>query len=154
MNSDTGTDLRPGIFSAVSSAAAYFSSPGRKSLQEGIIIRKYILPVIAGLGAGTVTGLMGAGGGLVLVPLLSISGQCRGRELFSTSLCIMLPISLCILASQHFRAGLPWAAAFPYLIAGCVGGILAAHFGARIPVAWLHRGLGIMILWGGIKYLC
>ena len=25
---------------------------------------------------------------------------------------------------------------------------------SQIPAKWLHRGLGIFILWGGIRYLC
>ena len=34
--------------------------------------RKYMGTALAGLGAGAVTGLFGAGGGMVLVPLLTL----------------------------------------------------------------------------------
>jgi len=33
-------------------------------------------------------------------------------------------------------------------------GLLAGKYGERIPAHWLHRGLGVLILWGGIRYLC
>ena len=36
---------------------------------------------------------------------------------------------------------------------GAIGGVLAGMFGKKIPTVWLHRGLGILILWGGIRYL-
>jgi uncharacterized membrane protein YfcA len=49
---------------------------------------------------------------------------------------------------------LPLTTALPYLIGSALGGILAGLLGKRIPTVWLHRGLGILILWGGYRYLC
>ena len=48
---------------------------------------------------------------------------------------------------------LPWGPSLPYLTGGFLGGIAAGLWGNRIPVLWLHRIFGIMILWGGIRYL-
>ena len=41
-----------------------------------------------------------------------------------------------------------------YLAGSAAGGFLAGIFGKKIPVLWLHRILGIFILWGGIRNLC
>ena len=41
-----------------------------------------------------------------------------------------------------------------YLAGSAAGGLLAGIFGKKIPVLWLHRILGIFILWGGIRNLC
>jgi len=43
--------------------------------------------------------------------------------------------------------------ALPYLIGSLIGGVGAGLWGKRIPVLWLHRILGVLILWGGIRYL-
>ena len=44
--------------------------------------------------------------------------------------------------------------AVAYLFGSAAGGIAAGVWGRHIPVHWLHRSLGILILWGGLRYLC
>ena len=107
----------------------------------------------AGFAAGAVNGIFGAGGGMVLVPMLSGKSDFKESEVFSSSGVIILPICL---VSLGVSTGweLPWKEAWPYLLGGIPGGILAAIFGKRIPLTWLHRFLGLMICYGGIKYLC
>ena len=109
---------------------------------------------LAGFCAGAVTGLLGAGGGMVLVPLLTLLTQMDDREIFPSSICIMLPICLVSLGFTALTSGLDVAAAVPYLAGSAGGGLLAGLYGRKIPSLWLHRGLGILILWGGIRYLC
>ena len=41
-----------------------------------------------------------------------------------------------------------------YLLGSVIGGLCAAVWGQKIPARWLHRGLGLLILWGGYRYLC
>ena len=115
--------------------------------------RRKVRSLAAGTAAGAVNGLFGAGGGMILVPLLSGSSEFSESEVFSSSVLIILPICLVSLGvSTGFR--LPWAEAWPFLAGGIPGGILAALLGKRIPLVWLHRLLGAMICYGGIRYLC
>ena len=106
----------------------------------------------AGFLAGTVTGLFGTGGGMVLVPLLLIFTDLNEDAIFSASVAIILPIGLTALFFGSSR--IPFSEAFPYLIGSCIGGIAAGLWGKKIPTIWLHRFLGAMILWGGFRYLC
>ena len=110
---------------------------------------KKLGPPAAGLAAGAVNGLFGAGGGMVLIPLLSWLTDWKDEEIFSSSLSIILPICLVSLASS---LPLPWADALPWLPGSALGGILAGFLGHTIPAKWLHRGLGILIVWGGLRY--
>ena len=117
-------------------------------------LKEYIFCALAGLAAGSVTGLFGAGGGMILVPLLCWLTEIEEESIFPASVSIILPICL---VSLFFRANsgvLPWKEATPYLIGSGIGGILCGMLGQRISVLWLHRLLGGMILWGGIRYLC
>lgn len=109
--------------------------------------------IITGFAAGTVTGILGSGGGLVLVPLLAILCKADGQEVFSQSLSIMLPICICSLAVQHRYAVTPFSELLPYLLGGAFGGGCAALVGRRIPAIWLHRCFGIIMLWSGIRCL-
>ena len=105
----------------------------------------------AGLAAGVVTGLFGGGGGMVLVPLLVLLTQLKEEEIFPGSICVILPICIVSLVQSP---GIHWQEALPWLPGSLLGGILAGKWGPRIPVVWLHRLLGGLILWGGIRYLC
>ncbi len=107
---------------------------------------------IAGAIAGVVNGMFGAGGGMVLVPLLTLTGL-EEEEVFPASVSIIFPV--CILSLWIGSGGtLPWSEALPYLLGALAGGVLAGWTGNKIPVKWLHRGLGILIIWGGVRYLC
>lgn len=116
-------------------------------------MKKMIGAGISGFGAGALNGLFGAGGGMVLIPLLSILTDLDDRQLFGTSVSVLLPI--CIV-SLFFSSG--WEAfsllqALPYLLGSGIGGVLSGIFGKKIPSLWLHRVLGVLILWGGVRYI-
>lgn len=107
----------------------------------------------SGLGAGTLNGLFGGGGGMVLIPGLEKCSGLSGEAVFPTSVLVMLPVSVLTLLRSGPVSQLPWQEAAPYLAGSALGGILAGCFGGRIPLSWLHRGLGIMLVWGGFRYL-
>lgn len=110
--------------------------------------------ILAGIGAGIVNGLFGAGGGMVLVPLLTLLTPLDDDKIFPASISIILPICLVSLSITAITGTLYWQFSLPYLLGSAFGGLAAGLWGSKIPVAWLHRSLGIMILWGGIRYLC
>lgn len=112
-----------------------------------------LFSAIAGSAAGVVNGLFGAGGGIILVPLLTKMTNLQDREVFPASISIILP--MCFITLITGRSGpLPWMDALPYLLGSAAGGVLAGILGKKIPTTWLHRGLGILILYGGWRYLC
>ncbi len=115
------------------------------------MFRRTLGMVTAGAAAGLVTGLFGGGGGMVLVPLLTILTDLKEEEVFPGSISVILPVCLIALLLSPDRN---WTSALPFLPGSFLGGWLAGKWGSRIPVKWLHKGLGILILWGGIRYLC
>lgn len=109
--------------------------------------------VIAGFAAGCVNGIFGGAGGMVLIPLLQLLSDVEEDALFPLSVGVMLPVCVLSLWIASRSAPLPWGDAAPYLMGSVVGGVLCGIFGRRIPTLWLHRIFGILILWGGIRYL-
>lgn len=116
--------------------------------------KQWFALALAGLGAGAVNGMFGGGGGMILVPLLGMLGQMRDEEIFPSSVSIILPICVTSLAFTEWQGDIVQAQAFPYLIGSALGGIVAGIWGRKIPTVLLHRALGVLILWGGIRYLC
>ena len=119
-----------------------------------MFLKKHWGACIAGFAAGIVNGLFGAGGGMVLVPLLSLFPGFSDNEVFPSSVAIILPICIVSLAFILPGSSFSFKTALPYLIGSLIGGILSWKIGKKIPTKWLHRLLGIFILWGGIRYLC
>ncbi len=115
--------------------------------------RYYYGAALAGLLAGLVNGIFGGAGGMVLIPALRLLTPTEEDALFPISVSVMLPVCLVSLFLSGRTAPLPWLDALPYLLGSTVGGVLVGKFGQRIPVLWLHRIFGAMILWGGIRYL-
>ena len=112
---------------------------------------RYALP---GAAAGFIAGLFGSGGGMILIPLLYLTARPSEEEVFPTSVCIMLPICLVAIIMDAVAGGsLPLGTAWPYMLGGGIGGVLAGLWAKKIPTLWLHKGLGILIVYGGIRYL-
>ena len=109
--------------------------------------------ILAGLLAGIVNGIFGGAGGMVLIPALGLWTDAREDEFFPISVSVMLPVCLFSLWLTARAMPIPWADALPYLLGSTGGGILAGLFGRNIPTLWLHRFFGVMLLWGGIRYL-
>ena len=116
-------------------------------------IKKFGIAV-AGACAGAVNGLFGAGGGMVLVPLLTCLTDLDDEEIFPASVSIILPICLVSICFSFRDNTVTFGSVLPYLLGSVAGGILAGFIGKKIPTKWLHKFLGLLIIWGGIQYLC
>lgn len=90
---------------------------------------------------------------MILIPLLTLLVRFPEDDLFPASISIILPICLVSLGYTAISGSIPWIESLPYLIGSAAGGLIAGFWGQKIPVLWLHRGLGILVLWGGIRYL-
>lgn len=116
--------------------------------------KKHAGSSLSGFCAGAVNGLFGAGGGMLLVPMLSIFTDLDEGQIFPASVCIILPICMISLLFTFDVSMIPWHQTILYMLGSLIGGILSGFFGKKIPTLWLHRVLGILVLWGGIRYLC
>lgn len=108
---------------------------------------------LSGMAAGALNGLFGAGGGMVLVPLLTGWCNVQDRKAFATALAIIFPLCLVSLGIYTLHSAIDISYAIAYLLGGFFGGLLGGAVFCRIPVLWLHRGLGLVILYGGIRRL-
>ena len=106
---------------------------------------------LAGAAAGLANGLFGAGGGMLLVPLLSGAGGVNERKAFATALCVMTPLCLVSLGVYALSGTLALRLSVPSLIGGFLGGILGGMLLKRVPVRMLHGVLALLIAWGGLR---
>ena len=109
--------------------------------------------LLAGLAAGFVNGFFGAGGGMVLVPLLIWLVGLPDKLAFSSAISIILPLCIVSLVIYGRHDMLPLSDALPYLLGGAGGGVLAGLWFQKVPAKWLHLALGALILLGGVRLL-
>lgn len=114
---------------------------------------KKIRYTVAGLFAGLINGLFGAGGGLILVPLYRRWHPECPRCAFACSVATVAPLCAVSLVLIQRHTPLNWLPAIPYLIGGAVGGLFAGKTLRRFPILWLRRIFGIFLLYGGIRAL-
>ena len=104
-----------------------------------------------GAAAGAVNGLFGAGGGAVLVPLLTGILRFPPRRAMATALAVMLPLSASSLIVYAAAGNVPFGAAWPYLIGGAAGGLAAGLLLRRAPATGLRRLFGALVLFSGVR---
>lgn len=108
---------------------------------------------VAGALAGVLNGFFGAGGGMLLVPLLIRWVKMEERKAFATSVFIILPLCVVSAAVFLFKSDIDLMQALPYLAGGLVGGFIGGRCFKNIPTALLHRAFGLLLICGGIRSL-
>ncbi len=102
--------------------------------------------------AGIVNGLLGAAGGLVVVPALRKAGL-ETRKAHATSVAIILPISI-VSAIFYLTSGrFHFSDTLLYLPGGVAGAFLGGWLLPRIPSHALRRIFGLFMLWAAVRLL-
>ncbi len=115
---------------------------------------KHSAPLIAigGFIAGFINGLLGAGGGIIIVFVLSrlIKDEVTPRDIFANALCIMLPISVlsCIIYVLNGNAN--FEGFLPFLIPAIAGGLLGAILLSKINTDFLKKLFAVLVAISGI----
>jgi uncharacterized membrane protein YfcA len=107
-----------------------------------------------GIGVGVVSGLLGIGGGIVLVPGLMLLFQFTQQQAQGTSLAAMIPPIGIFAALVYYRNGdvdVPKASTIA--LGFMIGALLGALLVSRLPVRWLQLGFGTLLLYLGFKFV-
>lgn len=106
--------------------------------------------VVAGLVAGIVSGLLGVGGGVVMVPLLVLLAGLTQHEAHATSLAAIVPIALLGAATFALDGEVSFAAAAGLAAGALVGAPLGAALMARTSERRLRGAFGLLTVSVGI----
>ena len=101
---------------------------------------------------GIINGLLGAGGGMLAVPLLKKSGVSQ-KEAHATSIALILPLSAISSAAYLIKGNVKFSDALPYLLPGVIGAAVGAFLLKRISDKWLRIVFGVFMIWAGIRLL-
>jgi len=115
------------------------SSPGRVQL--------------IGAGVGLVTGLLGAGGGFLIVPALTLLAGLPIAAAVGTSLLVIAMNSAAGLAGHLTTVNVDWALIAAATAAAVLGSLVGARLLPRVPAEKLRRGFGWFVLGMGAVVL-
>jgi len=116
-------------------------------------MRGRVVPLLFGLAAGALGGLMGVGGGIILIPLL-VHGLGMGQhEAQGTSLAFVTVTAL-VAAAFYFNQGSMDLELALYLALGAVAGVLlGASLARKMTARRLGQALGVLMILTAVRLL-
>ena len=98
-----------------------------------------------GFSAGSLTGLLGVGGGFIIIPLMIYCLDIPLRVAIGTSLLVILISSVGTLAVKYGIGQVNLLITLLVILGSVIGALFGAHVSRRVPVRFLHIAL-MMIL--------
>ena len=110
--------------------------------------------VLLGLAVGGLSGLVGLGGGVFLVPALVLLAGFSQHQAVGTALAAMVPPVTLAAAAEYYRQGyINLKIALLLAVTIAIGSWATAHFAHRLPEVWLQRLFGITLLIVAVRLL-
>ena len=113
-----------------------------------------IILIVIGVLAGFLSGVVGVGGGLIMIPLLIMLLGLTQQEAQGTSLAVMLPPIGILAAINYHKAGF---VRWEYSMIIAITFIIGSYFGSRYAVVLkpeiLKRVFGVLMLIGALKMI-
>lgn len=130
----------------VATAAAMIRGRKNRSPEKAHEGRKTGRIIIDGVVVGLVTGLVGAGGGFLVVPALTLLGGLSMSAAVGTSLLVIAMKSFAGLGGYLTSVQLDWPLVLGVTAAAVVGSVLGGRLVGRVPEAALRKGFGWFVL--------
>ncbi len=117
-----------------------------------MFLNKKIFILLVGFAAGIISGLLGAGGGLIVVPSLIKLGL-KQKYAHAASVCIMLPI--CIVGAFMYikSADVSIMQAVGYIVPGIAGAVFGSLMLSKINHDILRKIFGCFSIWAAFRML-
>lgn len=110
--------------------------------------------IILGLVAGALSGLIGIGGGIIIVPALVFLFSFSQKEAQGTTLALLIPPLGIFAATAYYKAGYVDLRAAGLIIVGfIVGSLITAHYAVNLPSALISKLFGVFLLLVAIKLI-
>ncbi len=113
-----------------------------------------VILIVIGLLAGLLSGMVGIGGGILIVPLLVVLLGFSQHLAQGTSIVAMLPPIGILAAMNYFKAGyVKWEYSLVIAFTFIIGGYFGSKFAISVRPEIIRRVFGIVMLIGAIKLI-
>ena len=117
-------------------------------------ISTFFVLIIIGLLAGVLSGLVGVGGGIIMIPLFIMLLGLTQHQAQGTALFAMLPPIGILAAMNYYKQGfVKWEYAAVIALTFVVGGYFGSKLAISLPDQTVRRVFGVIMLIGAIKLI-
>lgn len=113
-----------------------------------------LLYILLGLIAGVISGLVGIGGGIIIIPALVFIFKLTQHQAQGTTLALMIPPIGLLAAWTYYKQGAVDLKIAVFIALGFfLGGLLGAKLAIGIPDVWLEKIFGVVLLLIALKMI-
>ena len=114
---------------------------------------RQIAVILSGLAIGVVTGLFGAGGGMLTVPALTFIAKFDEKHSHATAIAVILP--LCLISSVVYALGATFenGVVLPTVIGVTIGGVIGALLLKKMSNGAISFLFYALMLFAGLKMI-
>ncbi|MFM6954916.1 MAG: sulfite exporter TauE/SafE family protein [Sphingobacteriaceae bacterium] len=142
------------VFALLMLVAAYFMIKTKPTVQQVDEVSSSVAKLLLyGIGAGLITGFLGAGGGFVLIPALVLLVHLPMKKAVGTSLLIIALNSLVGIAGDWGHVTLDWVFAASLIALALLGLFIGVLLSASLPDTLLKKYFGWFVCCMGIVVL-
>ena len=114
----------------------------------------FIILIFIGFLAGILSGFVGVGGGLIIIPLLVLLLDLSQHHAQGTSLAIMLPPIGVLAAMNYHRSGfVKWDYALVIAVTFIIGGYIGSKYAISLKPEIVRKVFGLIMLLGACKMI-
>lgn len=117
------------------------------------IKKKNTIFLFGGLLIGIINGLLGAGGGMLAVPLLSKYALMDQRTAQANSVAVIFPLTVFSAIMYIVKESVEISSALIFIPGGVVGAVLGTYVLKKIPNNILKKVFAIFMIWAGFRML-
>jgi uncharacterized membrane protein YfcA len=122
--------------------------------KKSMTIQVVMLLLLIGLAAGMLSGLVGVGGGIIVVPALVFALGFTQQQAQGTSLgLLLLPIGIFAVINYYKQGYIDIRVVVIMSVAFIVGAYLGSKFALSLPEKTVKTIFAIVLFWAGIKML-
>jgi uncharacterized membrane protein YfcA len=119
-----------------------------------VVVAENIGLLVLGLAAGALSGLVGIGGGILIVPALVLLFGFSQQQAQGTTLALLVPPIGILAAWTYYRSGFVNIHAALFIIAGFViGSLFGARLATTMPSGTLEKVFGTFLVIVGVRMI-
>ena len=105
---------------------------------------------LGGVLVGVLNGMLGAGGGMLAVPMLKKFGLAQTNA-HATAVAVIFPLSLLSTLAYLWLRRFELGDAAIFLLPGAAGALAGGLLLAKIPAKWLRKLFACFLIWAGVR---